>query len=158
MNEIQLIRLNEIPISQILDLMNNEKVAAYLPLLSEGFSGEDCQAFLEAKNQLWEEHGYGPWGFLIKGEFAGWGGLQEEQGDADFALVLHPEFWGWGLKIFKLILDQAFNEMGLNSITILLPPNRPNSKAVARLGFIHDGQLLVHGETFLRFRLNKPSV
>ena len=44
---------------------------------------------------MWDEHGYGPWAFIINGEFAGWGGLQPEQGEADFALVLHPDFWGW---------------------------------------------------------------
>ena len=155
MDEIKFVHLYEIEEEKIISLMNNEKVGKHLPLLSEGFSSENCLLFLKAKRQLWNEHGYGPWAFLIKGEFAGWGGLQSEHGEADFALVLHPNFWGWGRKIFSKVKDQAFNKMSLNSITILLPPNRPNSKAVTRLGFIEDGKLIVEGETFLRFRLSK---
>jgi len=156
MDEIKFVHLNEIEEQQIIDLMNNEMVGKHLPLLADVFSAEDCQAFLKAKKNLWEEHGFGPWAFLIKGEFAGWGGLQPEQGEADFALVLHPRFWGWGRKIFNEFKDQAFSKMNLDSITILLPPNRPNSKTVTRLGFIEDGEFAIEGEIFLRFRFNKP--
>jgi RimJ/RimL family protein N-acetyltransferase len=66
-------------------------------------------------------HGYGPWAFLVDNKFAGWGGLQYENGDADLALVLHPQYWGFGKKIFNQIIRRAFNEMGMESITILLP-------------------------------------
>jgi len=155
MDEIKFVHLFEVKEEQIIDLMNNEMVGKQLPLLAKNFSAEECRAFLKAKKQLWDEHGFGPWAFLIEGEFAGWGGLQPEHGDADFALVLHPKFWGWGQKIFNKVKDQAFNQMNLKSITILLPPNRPNSKAIKRLGFIDDGQLIVDGEIFMRFRLTK---
>lgn len=156
MDDIEFVHLSEVKEEQIIDLMNNESVGKQLPLLTGGFSAENCRAFLKAKKQLWDKHGFGPWAFLIKGEFAGWGGLQPEHGEADFALVLHPKFWGWGRRIFYRVKDQAFNEMNLNSITILLPPSRPNSKAVVRLGFTNDGDLTVDGEHFLRFRLTKP--
>ena len=156
MDEIKFVHLYEIEEQLIIDLMNNEMVGRHLPLLADDFSAESCRAFLKAKKQLWDEHGFGPWAFLINNEFAGWGGLQSEHGEADFALVLHPKFWGWGRKIFDEVKDQAFNRMNLSSITILLPPNRPNSKAVTRLGFIEDGELTVEGEVFLRFRFTKP--
>ena len=156
MNEIEFVHLGEVNENKIIDLMNNELVGQQMPLLSGGFSVEQCRAFLQAKKQLWNEHGFGPWAFIIKGKFAGWGGLQPEQGDADFALVLHPNFWGWGRKIFNRIKDQAFNQMNLSSITILFPPSRTNSRAVCRLGFINDGQIKVDGENFIRFRLNNP--
>jgi len=41
------------------------------------------------------------------------------------------------------------------SITILLPPSRPNSKAITRFGFIEEGQLTIDDETFVKFRLSK---
>lgn len=156
MNEIQFVQLGEVHEEKIIDLMNNELVGLQMPLLAEGFSIEQCRAFLQAKKKLWEEHGFGPWAFIINGEFAGWGGLQPEHGDADFALVLHPNFWGWGRKIFNKIKDQAFNQMNLESITILFPPSRTNSRAITRLGFINDGRLNVDGESFIKFRLKKP--
>jgi len=156
MDDIKLVYLHEVEEQKIIDLMNNKMVGKHLPLLSGTFSAEDCLAFLKAKQCLWDEHGFGPWAFLIKGQFAGWGGLQPEHGEADFALVLHPDFWGWGQKIFNKVRDQVFRETNLNSITILLPPNRPNSKAVTRLGFIADGELAIGEEVFLKFRYTKP--
>ncbi len=155
MDKIEFVHLYEVEKEQIINLMNNEVVAKQLPLLTEGFSVEDCQDFLKAKKQLWDKHGFGPWAFLINGEFAGWGGLQQEHGEIDFALVLHPQFWGWGRKIFNKVKDQAFNEMNLKSITVLLPPGRRNTKAITRLGFIDDGQLNINGVMFKRFRLIK---
>lgn len=156
LDDLAFVRLAEIDENQILDLMNNAAVAPHMPLLEGGFTPEACRAFLAAKQRLWDAHGYGPWAFVIGGEFAGWGGLQPEQGDADFALVLHPRFWGWGRKIFTRIRDQAFGEMALGSITALLPPDRPNAKALTRLGFVEDGERTLDGARFLRFRLSKP--
>lgn len=59
---------------------------------------------------------------MLDGKFVGWGGLQDENGDADLALVLHPDYWGLGKHIYNEIVDRAFNPMGFESITILLPP------------------------------------
>jgi len=158
MDVIKFTHLSEIEERQIIELMNNGFVAKHLPLLVEGFSVKDCRDFIKAKERLWDEHGFGPWAILIKDEFAGWGGLQPEHGEADFALVLHPKYWGWGRKIFNKVKDQSFNEMNLRSITILLPPDRPNSKAVKRLGFVEDGELTIEDKIFLRFRLSNPSL
>lgn len=156
MSEIKVVHLYEIEEEKIIDLMNNGSVTKYLPLLSGKFSEEDCREFLRAKRKLWIEHGFGPWAFFIDQEFAGWGGLQPEQGEADFALVLHPKYWGWGLRVFREVKDRAFNKMNLNSITALLPPNRKNLKAITRFGFVEEGEVKVNGETFRKFRLNKP--
>jgi len=156
MNAIKFVHLSEIKKEKIISLMNNERVGKQLPLLSNGFTVENYHAFLKAKKQLWDNHGYGPWAFLINGEFAGWGGLQPEHGEADFALVLHPNFWGWGQKIFNKIKDHAFNQMHVHSITALLPPSRLNSKAIARFGFIFDDELTINNFKFKRFRLIKP--
>ena len=156
MDEIKLVDLSAVKAEKIIELMNNERVGKQLPLLGQAFTADHCQAFLRAKKQLWDDHGFGPRAILINGEFAGWGGLQPEHGDADFALVLHPRFWGWGRKIFNKVKDEAFNHMNFGSITALLPPGRPNSRAITRLGFAEEGQLTLDGETFLKFRLHNP--
>jgi len=157
MDDIKFVHLHEVKEEQIVELMNNKLVGKQLPLLTGGFSAAACKEFLKAKKQLWDQHGYGPWAFIINDEFAGWGGLQPENGEADFALILHPNYWGWGRKIFNKVKDRAFNQMNLNSITILFPPSRQNSKAIIRLGFVEDGQLVVDGENFMRYRLSKPT-
>ena len=96
-------------------------------------------------------------GFLIDQQFAGWGGLQHEDGDADLALVLHPDFWGSGKAIYLEIAERAFTKLGLESITILLPPSRTRIKGIFRLGFQPDGEVEIEGVRFLRFRLYAPS-
>lgn len=158
MDKIEFVSLNKIESDKLIDLMNNSVVQKHLPLMTEKFTTKNCHAFLDTKQQLWDKHGYGPYAFMINNEFAGWGGLQDEDGDADFALILDPKFWGYGLKIFRKIKEQAFNELNLSSITALLPPNRPNTKAIIRLGFKPDGQRKIDGQSFLRFRLHDPNL
>lgn len=97
------------------------------------FGPEECERFLAAKERLWQEHGYGPWAFVIDGEFAGWGGIQPEGGDA-----------------------HAFGELGFHSVIALLPPSRTRIRAVLKLGFRTDGDTTIAGERFIRCRLQAP--
>lgn len=83
--------------------------------------------------------------------------LQYEAGDADLALVLHPDYWGLGKRIFEKITQQAFNQMGLQSITILLPPTRVKLQGIYQLGFALDGEVVINNQQFIRYRLCKPS-
>ena len=127
-----------------------------MPLTKDDFSEADCRAFIAGKEALWREHGYGPWAFRAGGAFAGWGGLQPEDGEADLGLVLHPDFWGWGKRIYDEILSRGFIEMDFASIIVLLPPTRTRVRALSRLGFAQDGELVICGERFIRYRLHTP--
>lgn len=150
---IQCKRLLDVKKSDIIELMNHPKIRKHLPLAKGVFDDAAYNAFIDAKEALWERYGYGPWAFFVDGTFIGWGGLQYEQGDADLALVLHPNHWGKGKLICDLIIKRAFSEMGLTSITALLPPSRTRIKAMERLGFVRDGEVTIHKHSFFRFRL-----
>jgi ribosomal-protein-alanine N-acetyltransferase len=125
-----------------------------MPLARGEFGPAECASFVAGKEALWREHGYGPWAFLVDGRFAGWGGVQPEGDDADLALILRPEFWGYGREVYETVLTRAFGEFGFPSVTVLLPPTRGRAHALARLGFVPDGETDVGGERFLRFRLH----
>lgn len=153
---IEFKRLTEVKKSEIIELMNNQLVRRQMPLLRDGFSEKDCDKFIATKEQLWTEHGYGPWAFVINGQFAGWGGLQPDNGEADLALVLHPNYWGIGKVLYKEIISRAFGEMGLNSVIVLFPPTRTRIQGLLRLGFKEDKELTVGNERFIRYRLKKP--
>jgi len=155
--EIEFRRLTEVDRTAIIELMNNPLVRRQMPLLRNDFGERECEAFVAAKERVWAEHGYGPWAFVIDGQFAGWGGLQPEHGEADLALVLHPDHWGRGRALYHAIIGRAFGEMGLDAITVLLPPSRTRIKGILRLGFVADGELLVGGERFHRFRLTQTA-
>ena len=149
-------RLTEVKKSDIIDLMNNQLVRRQMPLLRDHFGETDCDQFIAAKEQLWAEHGYGPWAFVINDRFAGWGGVQPEDGEADLALVLHPDYWGMGQLIYKEIISRAFGEMGLDSVIVLFPPTRTRVKGLLRLGFKKEKEVVFGSERFIRFRLVKP--
>jgi ribosomal-protein-alanine N-acetyltransferase len=154
--KIEFRQLDEVDKADILELLNHPLVRRQMPLAKGHFDDAAYRAFITTKKQLWIEHGYGPWAFFIDEKFAGWGGLQWEQGDADLALVLHPQYWGMGKLIYEKIIEYAFCEMNLSSITILLPPSRKNHKILSRYHFKPDGEATVDGELFLRFRLFAP--
>ena len=98
---IEFKRLNEVEKSDIIELMNNPLVRRQMPLLKGNWTEDTCDNFVASKEQLWTEHGYGPWTFVVNDRFAGWGGVQPEDGEADLALVLHPDFWGIGKILSK---------------------------------------------------------
>ena len=153
---IAFVRLTEIPRQDLMDLMNLEKVREQMPLFDGEFDLSQYDAFINAKEQIWEEHGFGPFGFIIDDSFAGWGGLQPENGDVDLALVLHPDFWGYGNILYKQIISKAFNERGIPSITVLLPTTRKHIQALYRNGFMEDGEVMIGDELFKRFRIQNP--
>ena len=153
---IEFKRLTEVDASEIIELMNNPLVRRRMPLTTDNFDESDCDGFIAAKEQLWAAHSYGPWAFVVDGQFVGWGGLQPEKGDADLALVLHPNHWGKGKALYDEIIDRTFGEMGFESVTVLLPPSRKRVKGLLRLGFKADGELEIGEERFIRYRLNKP--
>lgn len=150
---IEFRKLSEIDPSEIIELMNHPLVRKHMPLAKGSFDETACKEFLRAKQKLWEEHGYGPWAFVLDGKFVGWGGLQPEHGDADLALVLHPHHWGLGRAIYRKIIEQAFGTFGFSSVTVLFPPTRNRIMGLLRLGFKPDGELIIEGERFIRYRL-----
>lgn len=153
---IEFKRLSEVNPAEIIELHNNPLVRRQMPLFEGYFSAEDCQAFVESKEQIWTDHGYGPWAFYIDGIFAGWGGMQPEGEDIDLGLVLHPDYWGWGKVIYEDVIARAFREMGFESVTILFPPTRTRVKGIQRLGFERDGEVEIGNERFIRYRLDAP--
>ena len=154
---IEFKRLSEVDEADIIGLMNNPLVRRHMPLAKLPFDSADCEEFVAAKERLWEEHGYGPWAFIIGGEFAGWGGLQPEGGEVDLGLVLHPKYWGAGKALYREVVSHAFGRLGLKSVTVLLPPTRTRVGGVTLLGFKPDGEVELEGERFIRYRLNAPA-
>ncbi|MEQ8362871.1 MAG: hypothetical protein RH948_08380 [Cyclobacteriaceae bacterium] len=154
--EISFKRLTEIKRSEIIELMNNQLVRREMPLLVGDFRQNDCDKFIAAKESLWLEHGYGPWAFIVNGQFAGWGGLQPEDGEADLALVLHPKYWGIGKVLYRKFITTAFEEMGLKSVTVLFPPSRIRISGLLRQGFKRDCELMVGNKIFIKYKLERP--
>jgi RimJ/RimL family protein N-acetyltransferase len=151
---IEFVRLTEVPLASVVELLNEPRNARHMPLSSD-VTAESAAAWVAAKDGQWSTHGYGPWAVLVNDTFAGWGGFQREENGADFALVLLPAFWGYGGAITRAALDRGFDELGLESVLIALPFSRSPDRAVRRFGFVPDGVVSYDGTDFRQYRLSR---
>jgi ribosomal-protein-alanine N-acetyltransferase len=154
--EIDFVRLTEVPLTDVLDLLNEPRNARHMPL-SGTATPESAAEWVAAKDSQWELNGYGPWAVLLNGAFAGWGGFQREPNGTDFALVLLPAHWGRGAAVTRAALDRGFGELGLDEVTIALPYTRSPDRVVARLGFVSDGTVTYHEVSFRQYRLSRSA-
>lgn len=146
-------RLADVDQTPIIELMNLPLVRRHMPLARGDFGPGECARFVASKERLWAEHGYGPWAFIINGNFAGWGGIQPQSGEADVALVLHPKHWGAGKILYQRIITFAFGELGFDSVIALLPSSRMRVRGLLKLGFCREDEMTVGAERFTRYRL-----
>jgi len=155
-NSIAFVRLTEVPVGRVMELLNEPRNARHMPL-SASFSEEAAADWVRAKDAQWDANGYGPWAVLVNTEFAGWGGFQREENGADFALVLAPRFWGHGAAITGAALERGFGELGLTEVIIALPYSRSPERVVARFGFVPDGEVAYGGARFRQYRLTQQA-
>ena len=153
---ISFVRLTEVPLAAVLEVLNEPRNARHMPLAGN-FTEESGASWVSEKDGQWEQQGYGPWAVLVDGEFAGWGGFQREPNGADFALVLLPRHWGHGAEITRAALDRGFDELGLDSVIIPLPFTRSPDRVVARFGLVPDAQVSYGGATFRQYRLTRQA-
>ena len=118
---IEFVRLPEVPILEVLDVLNEPRNGRHLPLAGERFTETTASEWVAAKDGEWKVHGYGPWAVLVDGEFAGWGGFQHEENRADFALVLKPTQWGHGAAVTRA---RHADHLGWGRVRILLASGR----------------------------------
>ncbi len=142
----------------IINLLNDPLVKRHMPLSAENFDEKQYHHFIVAKTAIWKEYGFGPWAYFIEGEFAGWGGIQPDGEDFELALVLAPAYWGCGRELYNDLIQEAFIELGLNSITILFPPSRTRIKWIFKAGFVEEGRVNIEDACFIRFRLKNPKI
>lgn len=147
-------RFCDIPTEDWMSLLNHPDVVRHMPLADGRWTADAVAHWARDKDAQWQAHGYGPWSIRIDGHFAGWGGFQREAGEADLALVLLPRYWGHGARIVRDFMHRRA-ELGIGPVSILLPPSRPRTRGLARLGFVLVGELAYEGQRFLQFRADE---
>src|SRR5436309_14430334 len=155
--DIELVRLPEVDRASLSRLVNDPRVRRHMPLTGGEMSEAEIGEWIVGKERIWEDHGFGPWGVRIGGEFAGWGGLQPWDDEVEVALVLKPELWGWGRPIFERFVEHAFEHLALTHVLAAVPPTRGKGRGLLRLGFSFVGTATVEGQAFLVYRLDRES-
>ena len=116
-------KLKDVDKNLIIQLLNDPMVKRHMPLSVENFDEKQYLDFIASKEAIWKTHGFGPWAYFIDNKFVGWGGVQPDEGDFELALVLAPAYWGFGRHFYNDLIHEAFNELNLDSVTILFPPH-----------------------------------
>lgn len=151
-------KLKDVDKNLIIQLLNNPLVKRHMPLSVKNFDEKQYIDFIEAKESIWKNFGFGPWAYFINDKFVGWGGIQPDEDDFELALVLSPDSWGYGRHLYNDLIQEAFSELNLKSVTILFPPSRTRIKWIFKAGFVEEGKVIIDGKNFIRFRLNNPRV
>lgn len=151
--EITFKRLPTVPLSTLIEHMNNPRVATHMPLLDGPWDETAAQDFITTKEACWRQDGLGHWAIYVDGTYSGWGGFQKEGDDWDYGLVLTPGAFGQGLAITLRALDFARKDNRIPHVTFLLPPSRKHLGALKRLGAEFTGFKQLQGQKFLEFRL-----
>jgi RimJ/RimL family protein N-acetyltransferase len=138
--------------SDWLSLLNHPNVVRHMPLTDGRWTASAVAEWTREKDAQWDRNGYGPWAIKIDGVFAGWGGFQREDNEADLALVLHPDFWGQGGAVLRALLARRAG-LGIQTVSVLLPPSRTRLRGLSRLGFVSAGEWIYAGQRFLKFVL-----
>jgi RimJ/RimL family protein N-acetyltransferase len=152
---IAFLRLTEVPLHDLRQVLDEPRSRRHMPLAAGHFSLDQTADWVRDKDAQWQRNGYGPWAVLIDHELAGWGGFQREEGGADFALVLSPRYWGHGSAVARRMLDRAFDELALHEVLVALPFTRNPATALARFGFEPAGDITYGAVVFRQFRLRK---
>lgn len=118
---------------------------------------QEVPQWVAGKEAITHQHGFGPQAILIDGTFAGYGGLDPDSDGTEIALVLFPAYWGWGHQIVKILLEEAFGQLGLTYVLVKVPPSRTRIRGLLQLGFRKVGDTMIEGERFIVYRLDASS-
>ena len=151
-------RLTEVPLGDLVVHMSDPRLRQHMPLLTSAWGEAEARAFVVVKEACWARDGLGHRAFLADGRYVGWGGFQKEGGEWDFGLVLRPQSFGLGPRITRAALDLARADPRIPVVTFLLPPSRRNLGALHRMGAKSVDRQEHSGATFLKFRLDTPSI
>lgn len=151
--DINFVRLPQIPPSEIIAHMSDPRVAEHMPLLTFTWDAKTVAEFVAEKERCWDRDGLGHWAILSNGQYVGWGGFQKEGETWDFGLVLRPDAFGLGRRVTEKAIAFAQADPRIPFVTFLLPPSRKKLGALERLGARQVGEIGYDGATFLKFEL-----
>ena len=82
---LEFIRMSQVDNAEYIALNTNPLVRRQMPLTDDSFGEKECQEWVAGKEKQWDEHGYGPWAFLID----------------EYHFVVHPIIAGKGPRLFE---------------------------------------------------------
>lgn len=131
MTHITYLKLNELTPTELLPLLNKQRIRAHLvdhPL----FDAQTVTAWLLEKIEIDASPGCKVRAVLVDQQLAGWCGIQFEEGKYGIALVLDDAYWGLGRQIFRDLMGWA-KALGHTTVFIQLLYTRPEYRFLRKI-------------------------
>ena len=127
---IKYIHINDCNRTDLTRILNDKMVRRHLVDHPE-FGPDEIEEWVKQKAKVDKDPNCRVRGIVIKGELAGWCGIQVENGQYDLGIILSPAFWGYGHTVFWDLLKWS-KELEHKEVFIHLLESRPESKAIQR--------------------------
>jgi RimJ/RimL family protein N-acetyltransferase len=90
---------------------------------------------------------------------AGFSPLWGDPSQAELGYCIRRDRWGRGIAsaLATIVRDWAWDSTTLpHLVGMTYPGNEPSQRVLRRIGMVPTGPLILHGETFDGFRLDRP--
>ncbi len=131
MKRIEYIRLQDVAPERMMALMNEDSLRTHL-MEYPVFDVPAARQWMEEKTRIDETPGCRVRAVTVRGELAGWCGIQPDELGFELAIVISSKFWGTGLAIFKDLMSWA-QELGHREVLFHLLDSRPAYRALEKM-------------------------
>ena len=155
MSGVEYIAFQELNRTQLLDVVNKERVRKHL-VSHDAFDEATLEAWIASKVDVDMAAGCKVRGIKVDGDVAGWCGIQYENGGYELAIVLDPLFWGIGVAVFKDVMEWA-SELGHREVALHLFNTRPEYKFLKKMASrVYESEMFGQRYTSYLLRVQKP--
>jgi len=153
MNGIEYKNLQDLDRSELLKILNKEKIREHL-VSHDKFDEASLEEWVSGKVEVNAAEGCKVKGIIVNGSVAGWCGIQYENESYELAIVLDEEFWGIGVGIFKEVMGWAY-ELGHSHVVLHLFNTRPEYKFLKKMASrIYESTMF--GQKYTSYELRVP--
>ena len=131
MSEVEFLRFNDMDSEAFIDILNEDAIRAHL-IDHPYFDSSSIQEWMEEKVKTDAMPGCRVRAVSIKGELAGWCGIQPDDDGFELAIVLSQKYWGFGKSIFKTIMIWA-EELGHKEVLFHLLDSRRQYQSLRKI-------------------------
>lgn len=154
MKEIEYTNLQDLDQSELLSILNTEKIREHL-VAHEHFNKQSLANWVSDKVKVDSTKGCKVRGIRLNGIVAGWCGIQYENESYELAIVLSAKCWGIGTYVFKDMMEWA-SELGHSHVVLHLFNTRPDYKFLEKMASrVYESTIF--GQNYTSYELRVPS-
>ena len=155
-SSLRFVRLTEVSTADLVGLLNHPDVRRHMPLAGNEMLEAEVAAWVAGKERLWEEHGYGPYAFVLDGKLVGWAGFSPRKGRWIWVSCSIRDIGGAARRFSGGWPTRRLGRWARSRSSLIRLPRAGRACAASRLG-LEPMASPVHGVPFRRYRLRRES-